>query len=1193
MPQPDAVIAIVDDAPSARAGLSTLMGITARGRSLLLRVEFRSVARCPPVFCLRWVSFASAITLLIGLLVVPLYAQSQPLQYVTTVWQAEQGLPQNSVTAMLQDHQGYLWVGTFGGLARFDGERFTLFESHDLQPLGDNGVLSLYEDHSEVLWIGTLDGGLVRLEHGVATTYTEREGLPSRFVSSISEDRNGKLWFNTSEGLAHFVGARLEAYPTYLGKAVREFFLEARDGSMWFRNGNDVLRFGADGSVAVLNSPKPSRFLVHEARDGSVWIAFRDQYRLVRYYQGVFSDVPLPPIRNRKLTQEGLREYLVYALSMAEDTNGELLLLTPAGLCRIANGSLGPPEPVHLPSKGGELLKVRSLLVDRERNIWVGLNGLGLVRLRPAPLTAYGKEEGIADAGFNAVFQDREGRIWLGGDFLYWFDGNRFNFVPGVENVRAITQTRDGDLWFAGYGGLHRYRSGVLSDFKVPAPDLRAIYQDREGTLWIGALMEEHPGGLFRFRAGKLDQIPGISDVNQIVEDRDGGLWVGGVKELIHMQGEKTVRYDQKQGLPERSVDLHQDSTGALWIASYGGGLTRLRNGRLRTITTKDGLPNNMLAGLLEDRQGDLWISSTQNIFCVSLKQLNDLADGRISSVLPVSYGIAEGMRSSESDVGSPAGWETSDSRIWFPTMRGVVVIDPKAGNHLSPPVIVEEAWANKVALGHDAMTSAPPGNNTFDFRFTALSFSNPDKLRFKYRLEPFDKDWVDAGTHRTAHYTNMSPGEYSFHVLAANTFGIWSDQEAGVRFALLPHFYQTNWFRAICVTTFLALVWGLYRFRIRQLRTQEEKFREAIQTMPGLAFVARSDGYRTFVNKGWVDYTGIPLEQASGSGWQAAIHSDDLKRVLDKWRSSVAKGDAFEYETRQRRGADSEYRWFQVRVVPVRDRRGKVVKWCGLATDIEDSKRAEQERERLHQLEAELAHINRVSMLGELTASIAHEVNQPLSGVVSNGSACLRWMGGEMPNMEEAREAARRIVRDGKRAAEVIARIRSMTKKNGARREKLDLNQIVQEVIALVSDEAKKHWVVIRTEFSDDVFAVLGDRVQLQQVVLNLVMNGIEAMSSVSEQGRELMISTQNVDSNQAQVTIRDFGIGLDPNAMPKIFEPFYTTKPSGMGMGLSICRSILRAHGGELWAAVNEGPGTTFHFKLPRHAEGSHAAA
>jgi len=263
------------------------------------------------------------------------------------------------------------------------------------------------------------------------------------------------------------------------------------------------------------------------------------------------------------------------------------------------------------------------------------------------------------------------------------------------------------------------------------------------------------------------------------------------------------------------------------------------------------------------------------------------------------------------------------------------------------------------------------------------------------------------------------------------------------------------------------------------------------------------------------------------------------------------------------------------------------------VARDISDRVRAEEQRDKLRQLEAEIAHLDRVTMLGELTASIAHEVNQPLSGVVSNGSACLRWLAGEVPNMEEAREAARRIVRDGKRAADVVARVRAMTKRTEASREKLDVNETIRDVLALVGDEAKKNRVLIRTEFADDVFPILGDRVQLQQVVLNLVMNGMEAMSNVSENARELAITTRNVDPNQVQVTVQDSGKGLDPDTMPKIFDPFYTTKPHGMGMGLSISRSILQAHGGQLWAAANDGPGTSFHFTLPRYGEKSDAAA
>ncbi len=255
------------------------------------------------------------------------------------------------------------------------------------------------------------------------------------------------------------------------------------------------------------------------------------------------------------------------------------------------------------------------------------------------------------------------------------------------------------------------------------------------------------------------------------------------------------------------------------------------------------------------------------------------------------------------------------------------------------------------------------------------------------------------------------------------------------------------------------------------------------------------------------------------------------------------------------------------------------------VARDITDRLRAEQDRDKLRQLEADLAHLDRVSMLGEMAASIAHEVNQPLSGIVSNASASLRFLSADTPDVEEAREAARDIVRDGKRAGEIIARIRALTRRAEAPRVTLDMNEMIREVLDLIGDEPKKHNVTIRTEFAHDCFPIVGDRVQLQQVMLNLVMNGMEAMSNVGKWGRELTITTRNVDVDHVQITVKDSGVGLDPKAMPDIFKPFYTTKPTGMGMGLSICRSIVQAHEGKLWATANDGPGASFHFTLPKY--------
>jgi signal transduction histidine kinase len=250
------------------------------------------------------------------------------------------------------------------------------------------------------------------------------------------------------------------------------------------------------------------------------------------------------------------------------------------------------------------------------------------------------------------------------------------------------------------------------------------------------------------------------------------------------------------------------------------------------------------------------------------------------------------------------------------------------------------------------------------------------------------------------------------------------------------------------------------------------------------------------------------------------------------------------------------------------------------------------QQRDRLRQLEAELARMDRVGIGGELVASIAHEVNQPLSGIVSSGSACLRWLAADPPNLEEARESVRRIVAAGRHAGEVIARIRALTTRSTAPAEKLDLNETIRQVLVLIGDEAKRNDVTIRTLFADGLSAVTGDRVQFQQVVLNLVINGIEAMTSVSDRARELVITTENIDPDQVQVTVEDSGMGIDPNAIAKIFEPFYTTKSTGMGMGLSITRSIVQRHGGGLSVTAKRGRGAIFYFTVPKYdEEESHA--
>jgi PAS domain S-box-containing protein len=366
------------------------------------------------------------------------------------------------------------------------------------------------------------------------------------------------------------------------------------------------------------------------------------------------------------------------------------------------------------------------------------------------------------------------------------------------------------------------------------------------------------------------------------------------------------------------------------------------------------------------------------------------------------------------------------------------------------------------------------------------------------------------------------------------------------------------------------------------RLRQSEADLQQLVEAIPQQVFVFDADWNPLFANRRGREYTGLTLEEAQSKDALTRIfHPEDLKKLEVMRERMSSEGVPSEMEARIR-GKDGQYRWFLIRDNPLRDEQGRVLRWYGTRTDIEDRKRAE---EALRKAQTELAHVARNMTMGELAASIAHEVNQPLSGIVVNGNACLRWLAGDSPNLDEAREAVRRIVRDGKRAGEVIARIRALATKTATAKERLNMNEAIREVVAFAQGEVRRNRVTLRIELANDLSSVWGDRVQLQQVVLNLVMNGIEALSTVEERPRELVIRTQNDDAGQVRVTVQDTGIGLDPQGMERMFEAFYTTKHGGMGMGLSISRSIIQNHGGRLWAMANEGPGMSVQFTIPRY--------
>ena len=371
-------------------------------------------------------------------------------------------------------------------------------------------------------------------------------------------------------------------------------------------------------------------------------------------------------------------------------------------------------------------------------------------------------------------------------------------------------------------------------------------------------------------------------------------------------------------------------------------------------------------------------------------------------------------------------------------------------------------------------------------------------------------------------------------------------------------------------------------------LATSEHHLNLIINTIPALAWSARADGSAEFFNQHYLDYLGLAPEQVQGDRWTSAVHPDDLNGLIGAWQSMMTSGLSGEAEARLRR-FDGAYRWFLFRTNPLRNETGDVIKWFGVNTDIEERKRAEEE---LRDTQAELAHMARVMTMGVLTASIAHEVNQPLAGIVTNANTCLRMLAADSPNVDGARETARRTIRDANRASEVVRRLRELFSRRERTNEPVDLNDATREVLALLSGQLQRSRIVLRSELDDSIPVVMGDRVQLQQVIVNLLLNAADAMSGVEDRQRRLEVKTTEDADNHVLLTVKDSGVGFDPKDVEKLFQEFRTTKSGGMGIGLSVSRSIILSHRGTLRATLNDGPGATFSFSLPGKSETLHGA-
>ncbi len=778
-------------------------------RSLLL-VALAAVSCATPYAPLRALDPSKALT-----------------QYGHDEWTDRAGLPQNSIQAVIQSRDGYIWMGTQEGLVRFDGMRFTVYDRNSVPVMNSQNVLCLCQDAAGAIWAGLESGGVLRMKDDVFTAISLPQGLSGDKVLCLLADRENRVWFGTDSGglviLEKGKTAVLGLKEGLEGQMVYSL-MEDRAGTLWVGTNRGVFRRirGTFQKVEIGGRERNWYYAFAEDAAGTVWVgSFRGLYALSQGSVKVYK------------VKDGLCDDQIMALNF-EPRSGCLWVGTNRGLNRFLGGRFQSYSEKDGLSNGSVL----SLAGDAEGSLWIGTSG-GLNRLRDTKFYSVTAREGLLGNVALTVCETADGSIWVGSDgggISRLRGGAVTTYPPGeglpAGTVDSVMPGSDGTLWVGvDVGGLARFRNGRFERVKVSEPALLSttitcLLPTGENEIWVGAA-----AGLFHIKDGKVTRYGpkeglGGRTPNCILRLAGGDLAVGtdGGGVAFFRNGAFTS-LTEKDGLPSDIVyALYEDGDRSLWIGTTKG-LCRLRKGRAATVTTRQGLFDDCAYAVLDDGQGYLWMSCNKGAYRALKADLDAVAEGRATTVSCSSYGRADGMGTNECNGGQqPCAWKTRNGRLCFATMKGVAVIDPTSIriNPRPPPVVIEEALLDGKLVRTRGLARFVPGKHRLEIHFSALSLVAPEKVLFKYKLEGFDTDWVECGNHREAVYTGLPPGTYRFRVLACNNDGVWNLTGTSWDFVQRPRFYQTGFFLALCIVSGVLVIAAVGALRVRGLKRRQ-----------------------------------------------------------------------------------------------------------------------------------------------------------------------------------------------------------------------------------------------------------------------------------------------------------------------------------------------------------------------------------
>jgi signal transduction histidine kinase/ligand-binding sensor domain-containing protein len=955
-------------------------------------------------------------------------------------WSTAEGLPQNSVNDIVILPSGEAWLATFGGLVRFDGATFHTLDTVTTPGLLSSRIVTITLDDADGLWAGSQFGDVVHIRDGRVVEV--RQLSPRAPVRQLRSGGDGTLWACVDVGILwrfdtdwrEITLATRPGRPALETCPSRHAFLPDTDSSLWVAEGSAIFRINDHGEEMNRFRLPSKVYAIRRAAANQLIVGTADA--LLTITGDTVTRVPLPPDLRGPFTE-------VIPNGTSYD------IVANDGVFHVARTIRGW-DVAELEAPSGRGLS-RALIRDNAGNLWAGFERRGLGRFRPTHVVHVER-----DAEAVAVTPSRGAGVLAAigcGEAIRIENSTVTPIVlPPGGCTNTMIEDRHGVVWIGTSAGLARVGAAApLPVSLARTTPVTALVESRAGVVWIG-YADGRVVGVANDRVVSEFAVDGSPQT--MAKGIDETVWVGTHDSLLRIAAGKVDRWDRSSGLPVGAVrSVLPQTNGTVWVATYGGGLARLDNNRIRQVT---GLPDNGLSGVIDDDQGRLWIMSNQGLLVVDTAHISDALERRFDTLDVVVLGPEAGVP--EGNYGVPSTSRDHEGRLWFCTIEGVVQVNPVEFpfNHEVVPPRLDELRADGERVDLDSTIRVGPGTGRLSFGFSAPALTAADRVVFRWRLDGVDRQWSSPSRSRTVSYTRLAPGGYTFRIIARNEDGVWGTHETSLPFTVLSAWYQTWWARSGGALGLVALLATAHRVRMARVR---------------------------------------------------------------------ARNRALAHEIAKRRRAQDQ------------------------AAVLRD----------------QLEHVSRVTTAGELATSLAHEVNQPLAAIATNAHAARRYLDQPEPPVALVRQILDDVARQAQRASDVIQSLRSFLRKTPARRSTISLNDVIDDVLPLIRVDLEAHHVILGLDLRRPLPPVAVDRVQLQQVIINLVSNAREATAG-NTCPQHVWLRTWPADGT-VRFECRDNGSGIAASALGRLFDPFVTTKPDGMGMGLAISRSIVESNGGRLW--------------------------